>query len=405
MLENQFQYGYVVGLLVTSRGDGPDEGREPDVVPADVKPIFTRTKGQYTQPLSEPSANGARAAFVLHEKITAGVMADGHLTGDLDAAGNVRPDATPGLWLVVGQYRVSLGSYAPALTIEVTAEHTPETPLDLAGAVEFTPGPNVTVQTVTLPSGGAVGQVYGWTGSGLGWFRPATGASVVGGEDLGDGRIRFRLSDGKYTEPVAMPPGPAGPRGVPGPQGPQGVKGEVGPVGPAGIQGPTGPQGPKGDRGDVGPAGPKGDTGPEGKPGAGMNFQGEYTSGRTYAKGDTIFWKSALYIAHASTSLSPGDSTGIWYRVVNDAGTGPQGPAGPAGPTGPKGDTGPQGLPGVRGETGPQGPQGPKGEKGDKGDKGDTGPMGPRGGFIILGESEVVPEGTPNGTIVLRRAW
>ena len=39
------------------------------------------------------------------------------------------------------------------------------------------------------------------------------GASVTGGRDLGDGRVVFTLSDGKETEPVQLPPGPAG-RGI-----------------------------------------------------------------------------------------------------------------------------------------------------------------------------------------------
>ena len=41
----------------------------------------------------------------------------------------------------------------------------------------------------------------------------APGASVTGGRDLGDGRVVFTLSGGKETEPVQLPPGPAG-RGI-----------------------------------------------------------------------------------------------------------------------------------------------------------------------------------------------
>ena len=39
------------------------------------------------------------------------------------------------------------------------------------------------------------------------------GASVVGGRDLGDGTVVFLLSDGSETDPVGLPPGPAG-RGI-----------------------------------------------------------------------------------------------------------------------------------------------------------------------------------------------
>ena len=39
------------------------------------------------------------------------------------------------------------------------------------------------------------------------------GASVVGGRDNGDGTVSFELSDGTFTDPVVLPPGPAG-RGI-----------------------------------------------------------------------------------------------------------------------------------------------------------------------------------------------
>ena len=39
------------------------------------------------------------------------------------------------------------------------------------------------------------------------------GASVTGGRDNGDGTVSFELSDGSFTDPVVLPPGPAG-RGI-----------------------------------------------------------------------------------------------------------------------------------------------------------------------------------------------
>ena len=45
------------------------------------------------------------------------------------------------------------------------------------------------------------------------WTAGPPGASVVGGRDNGDGTVSFELSDGTYTEPVVLPPGPAG-RGI-----------------------------------------------------------------------------------------------------------------------------------------------------------------------------------------------
>ena len=97
------------------------------------------------------------------------------------------------------------------------------------------------------------------------------GASVTGGRDNGDGTVSFELSDGTFTDPVTVPPGPRGEQGPEGPQGPQGqqgvpgadsvVPGPQGERGPEGLQGPEGPQGPKGDRGDPGPRGDKGEQG------------------------------------------------------------------------------------------------------------------------------------------------
>lgn len=103
------------------------------------------------------------------------------------------------------------------------------------------------------------------------------GASVVGGRDNGDGTVSFELSNGTFTDPVAVPPGPrgeTGPEGPQGPQGPQGVPGAdsvvPGPAGPAGPEGPMGPAGPPGDpgpQGDPGPEGPEGPAGAKGDPG------------------------------------------------------------------------------------------------------------------------------------------
>lgn len=45
------------------------------------------------------------------------------------------------------------------------------------------------------------------------WTVGPPGASVVGGRDNGDGTVSFELSDDTFTEPVVLPPGPAG-RGI-----------------------------------------------------------------------------------------------------------------------------------------------------------------------------------------------
>lgn len=45
------------------------------------------------------------------------------------------------------------------------------------------------------------------------WTAGPPGPGVVGGRDNGDGTVSFELSDGSFTDPVVLPPGPAG-RGI-----------------------------------------------------------------------------------------------------------------------------------------------------------------------------------------------
>lgn len=199
-----FRYGYVVGRFVSSVADSGDDDRLPDVKGANVQVTFTRVRGQYVQSLAE-NDRGVSGVLVAHESIKAGVLPDGTLTGDVDAQGKALPDAKPGLWLVVGQYRVNLGSFFPELTIDVTEANTEELPLDLASAVGYVPLPGQVVHTLAIPRGGEPGQVYGWNGMGVDWFTPEPGPQGLPGE-----------------------PGPAGPTGPVGPQGVQGPKGDTG---------------------------------------------------------------------------------------------------------------------------------------------------------------------------------
>lgn len=134
------------------------------------------------------------------------------------------------VWLVPGVWRVDIhveGARFHSFRIEVGGE-----PVDLA-----------TVAPVVVVDGAQYAR--GPQGD--------PGASVVGARDLGDGTVRFILSDGTETAPVKIPPGPAGPEGAKGDPGPAGERGEPGPPGPKGadstIPGPAGPPGPAGERG------------------------------------------------------------------------------------------------------------------------------------------------------------
>jgi len=171
---DQFDHGYVVGILVTSRIDGPDEDRLPDAVGAtSVRPEFKRAKGQYRLQLHTPES-GAHGMFVSSESIRCAVMPSGHITSDVDTTGAAKPDAQPGVWLPVGTYAVSFGGHFPGFDIEVTTAHTVEAPLDLWSWAPVQPGPGTTVTVLEVPGGAAAGDVLGWGVDGLTWLAPGT---------------------------------------------------------------------------------------------------------------------------------------------------------------------------------------------------------------------------------------
>ena len=174
---SEFSYGYVVGQLVLAKSDGDDLDRLPDFLGQNAKVTFTRIQGQYVQPVKSVRS-GIRALMVSHQPVVAGLMSDGTITGDVDSNAELKPDAKPGLWLVVGRYNVNFGDAFPSTTIEVKESHTEDDPLDIASAIGYKPAPNHVVTTVELPRGGEPGQVYGWTGTGIGWYTPPAGDSA-----------------------------------------------------------------------------------------------------------------------------------------------------------------------------------------------------------------------------------
>ena len=200
------------------------------------------------------------------------------------------------------------------------------------------------------------------------------GASVVGGRDNGDGTVSFELSDGTFTEPVVLPPGPAGrgivsvsdpdaesrvtitytdgststvqairgAQGEPGKKGDPGEKGEPGEPGPANVlsigtvtSGETASATitgtspaqvlslvlPKGEKGDPGADGPKGDTGPAstvpgppGPPGQVLTPESMVVVGPGRPDAPTTTGFSAAQIAALPV--------GCEYRSTDGAGTG-----------------------------------------------------------------------------------
>lgn len=96
----------------------------------------------------------------------------------------------------------------------------------------------------------------------------------------------------------------------------------VGPQGAVGLQGPIGPQG------VAGPVGP-----------AGLEWQGAWVSGATYAIDDAVGYNGASWFCIAPTSgtVAPNLATTEWALLAAQGAQGPMGPQGVAGPAGPSG--------------------------------------------------------------------
>lgn len=183
---SEAQYGYVVGRVIRALGDTTDADDKPDAVAAVGSVSFT--------PKAPLGRTTNYSAFIVREKIDAPLDAQGSL---------VRYEgATPaGISLTVGAYRVEFtlnSGSIPGFDIEVTAAHTQAAPLDLVTAAPYVPPSGVTVNTMLVPAGAVVGQVLGWSESGLDWVDMAaaaggvssvagrTGAVVLSSADLTD---------------------------------------------------------------------------------------------------------------------------------------------------------------------------------------------------------------------------
>ncbi|MBN2098644.1 MAG: collagen-like protein [Dehalococcoidia bacterium] len=104
-------------------------------------------------------------------------------------------------------------------------------------------------------------------------------------------------------------------------------------------------------------AGPRGEQGPQGEaglPGAGITWQGEWSSSTTYNQDDAVGYQGSSYISNqdGNSSHLPTDTT--WWDLWVA-----KGDAGATGAQGVKGDTGAQGLQGTQGIQGVQGDPGP----------------------------------------------
>jgi hypothetical protein len=282
----------------------------------------------------------------------------------------------------------------------------------------------------TLPSLGSAAQVVAVNQAGAyvavdvtalvqGWLTsPATNNGIA--LTAGTAVVQFDSKENDLTGHAAVldvslaSSGTAGTAGTAGPAGP------AGPAGAAGATGPVGPAGPQGSQGATGATGPAGPVGPQGLPG--LNYQGDYAAGVSYALHDVVTFAGSSYVSLAANNEAntpgvtsqwavlaqagaggSGDGVGVAYQGsynpaasygLNDivsyqgssyislvAGNGGNAPSsspgqwgvmalGAVGVQGPTGLTGPQGPPGLTGPAGPVGSQGPTGATGAAGSPG-----------------------------------
>lgn len=113
---------------------------------------------------------------------------------------------------------------------------------------------------------------------------------------------------------IALSTGEAGPTG---PAGPQGPKGDTGATGARGLAGPQGQPGNNGAAGPQGIQGPKGDKGDPGT-GAGLQFQGAFSAGVSYAKNNVVTYAEAAWVSLHDSNFSrvPAASPADWSVLV-----------------------------------------------------------------------------------------
>lgn len=228
-----------------------------------------------------------------------------------------------------------IGVYVQAQQNVGIGTNTPETKLQVNGAISYVPAEADAATTVVIPdnvsafrlkltAGGGnttLSLTNGKEGQVLTIYNQDDNTATFEGVQIiaTTGSATFMYIDGAWRVTASNSiNGPQGPQGPAGPAGPQGPQGDPGTAGAQGPQGPAGVQGPQGDPGAAGAQGPQGVAGPQGPQG-------------------------------------------------NPGAVGAQGPAGAAGPQGPQG------------VAGAQGPQGPAGAVGPQGAQGAAGPQGPAG--------------------------
>lgn len=150
--ESEKAFGYVVAQFIKNVADGNDENDLPDYVAQTGTVTF--------DPIETLTVTENPHAYLTRSRVTVSLSSE---SGKIQNPGSPKQD---GVWLAVGYWDVSFGiSTTPAIppvTIEVTEDHTLETPLDLVNYILETPTQYKTVNQVTLPSGGFQDAFWFW---------------------------------------------------------------------------------------------------------------------------------------------------------------------------------------------------------------------------------------------------
>jgi hypothetical protein len=156
-------FGHVVGRVIRAVGDtDADPDSDPEAIPVTGKGLVRFTPLELTRVVT----GTVPSTWVQQETIAA----------DLDSDGFLALSGERGLLLWPGAWKVSAGSASafsfPQFTIEVTAAHTADSPLDLWTSAPYSPPSGTTVTTLVVPAGAAAGQILGWDGQELVWKEP-----------------------------------------------------------------------------------------------------------------------------------------------------------------------------------------------------------------------------------------
>ena len=174
--------GFVVGRILTSRGDSADADKQADTAVVVGMVDFTP---------ATPYRKLDATTVVTHSKITAKLDSHGDLHPQRGASDNTGSDAEDGIWLPTGKwgvtYRLNTGFGAlPEHHIEVTTAHTEATPLPLFANLGDPAPSGATFVQLSVPLGGQQGQVLVMNDGSLSWGTPSGGGGGIDTEAVQD---------------------------------------------------------------------------------------------------------------------------------------------------------------------------------------------------------------------------